>query len=94
MKGGLAAQCAVAIALRKAGLRPGGDLIVESVVDEEFAGGGGTLAGRLRGDHRRRLRDRRAHERGGPARLARRPLLRRRLPRRRPERLLLEGRGA
>ena len=49
MKGGLAAQCAVAIALRKAGLRPGGDLIVESVVDEEFAGGGGTLAGRLRG---------------------------------------------
>jgi len=50
MKGGLAAQCAVAIALRRAGLRPGGDLLVESVVDEEFAGGGGTLAGRLRGD--------------------------------------------
>ena len=49
MKGGLAAQCAVAIALRQAGLRPGGDLIVESVVDEEFGGGGGTLAGRLRG---------------------------------------------
>ena len=49
MKGGLAAQCAVAMALRRAGLRPGGDLIVESVVDEEFAGGGGTLAGRLRG---------------------------------------------
>jgi acetylornithine deacetylase len=49
MKGGLAAQCAVAIALRKAGLRPGGDLLVESVVDEEFAGGGGTLAARLRG---------------------------------------------
>jgi acetylornithine deacetylase len=49
MKGGLAAQCAVAIALRRAGLRPGGDLLVESVVDEEFAGGGGTLAARLRG---------------------------------------------
>jgi acetylornithine deacetylase len=49
MKGGLAAQCAVAMALRKAGLRPGGDLLVESVVDEEFAGGGGTLAARLRG---------------------------------------------
>jgi acetylornithine deacetylase len=49
MKGGLAAQCAVAIALRRARLRPGGDLVVESVVDEEFAGGGGTLAGRLRG---------------------------------------------
>ena len=50
MKGGLAAQCAVAMALRKAGLRPGGDLLFESVVDEEFAGGGGTLAARLRGD--------------------------------------------
>lgn len=49
MKGGLAAQCAVAMALRKAGLRPGGDLVVESVVDEEFAGGGGTLAARLHG---------------------------------------------
>jgi acetylornithine deacetylase len=49
MKGGLAAQCTAAIALRRAGLRPGGDLILESVVDEEFAGGGGTLAGRLRG---------------------------------------------
>lgn len=49
MKGGLAAQCAVAMALRKAGLRPGGDLFVESVIDEEFAGGGGTLAGRLHG---------------------------------------------
>jgi acetylornithine deacetylase len=49
MKGGLAAQCAVAIALRRARVRPGGDVIVESVVDEEFAGGGGTLAARLRG---------------------------------------------
>ena len=49
MKGGLAAQCAVAMALRNAGLRPGGDLLVESVVDEEYAGGGGTLAGRLHG---------------------------------------------
>ncbi len=49
MKGGLAAQGAVALALRNAGVRPGGDLLVESVVDEEFAGGGGTLAARLRG---------------------------------------------
>jgi len=49
MKGGLAGQAAVAMALRRAGLRLGGDLLVESVVDEEFAGGGGTLAGRLRG---------------------------------------------
>jgi acetylornithine deacetylase len=93
MKGGLAAQCAVAMALRGAGLRPGGDLIVESVVDEEFAGRRRD-AGRPPPRHdRRRLRDRRAHERGGPASVARRPLLRRRLPRRRPERLLLEGRG-
>ena len=51
MKGGLAAQFAVAMALAKAGTRLRGDLICESVVDEEFAGGGGTLAGRLRGDN-------------------------------------------
>jgi acetylornithine deacetylase len=51
MKGGLAAQFAVAMALRKAGTRLAGDLLCESVVDEEFAGGGGTLAGRLRGDN-------------------------------------------
>lgn len=50
MKGGLAAQFGVALALRKAGLRLGGDLLCESVVDEEWAGGGGTLAARLRGD--------------------------------------------
>jgi acetylornithine deacetylase len=49
MKGGLAAQAAVAIALREAGVRPGGDLLFESVVDEEFGGGGGTLAARLHG---------------------------------------------
>lgn len=49
MKGGLAAQCAVAMALQAAGVRPAGDLVVESVIDEEFAGGGGTLAARLRG---------------------------------------------
>ena len=50
MKGGLAAQFAVAMALRKAGRRLGGELLCESVIDEEFAGCGGTLAGRLRGD--------------------------------------------
>ena len=50
MKGGLTAQFGVAVALKKAGVRLGGDLLCESVVDEEFAGGGGTLAGRLRGD--------------------------------------------
>jgi acetylornithine deacetylase len=51
MKGGLAAQFAAAMALARAGTRLGGDLLCESVVDEEFAGGGGTLAGRLRGDN-------------------------------------------
>lgn len=50
MKGGLAAQFGVCLALRKAGLRLGGDLLCESVVDEEWAGGGGSLAARLRGD--------------------------------------------
>jgi acetylornithine deacetylase len=49
MKGGLAALGGAVMALRDAGLRPGGDLLFESVVDEEFAGGGGTLAARLRG---------------------------------------------
>ncbi len=49
MKGGLSALCGVVMALRAAGVRLGGDLLFESVVDEEFAGGGGTLAARLRG---------------------------------------------
>ena len=51
MKSGLAAQFAVALALKKAGTRLRGDLLCESVIDEEFAGGGGMLAGRLRGDN-------------------------------------------
>jgi len=51
MKGGLAAQFAVAMALAKARVRLPGDLLCESVIDEEFAGVGGTLAGRLRGDN-------------------------------------------
>jgi len=50
MKAGLAANCAVAVALKQAKRRLGGDLLCESVVDEEWGGGGGTLAGRLRGD--------------------------------------------
>jgi acetylornithine deacetylase len=49
MKGGLAAQFAVACALQQRGVRLGGDLVCESVVDEEWGGGGGTLAARLRG---------------------------------------------
>lgn len=49
MKGGVVASAAVICALRRAGLRPGGDVIFESVVDEEWGGGGGTIAARLRG---------------------------------------------
>jgi acetylornithine deacetylase len=51
MKAGLVAQAAVMAALQRAGSQLGGDLIFESVVDEEWGGGGGTLAGRLRGDN-------------------------------------------
>lgn len=50
MKGGVVANAAVVCALKTAGLRPGGDLLFESVVDEEWGGGGGTIAARLRGD--------------------------------------------
>jgi acetylornithine deacetylase len=50
MKGGLAAAFAVAVALKRAGIKLGGDLLCESVSDEEWGGGGGTLAARLRGD--------------------------------------------
>jgi acetylornithine deacetylase len=51
MKGGLAAQAAVLVALKKAGVQLKGDLLFESVVDEEWGGGNGTLAGRMRGDN-------------------------------------------
>lgn len=50
MKAGLAAAFGVAVALNTAGVRLNGDLLCESVIDEEWGGGGGTLAGRLRGD--------------------------------------------
>lgn len=50
MKGGLVANAAVVSALHRAGVRPGGDILFESVVDEEWGGGGGTIAARLRGD--------------------------------------------
>jgi acetylornithine deacetylase len=49
MKAGLAAQAAVVAAIHTAGVRLGGDLLFESVVDEEWGGGGGTLAARLKG---------------------------------------------
>ncbi|MFH1567904.1 MAG: M20/M25/M40 family metallo-hydrolase [Gemmatimonadota bacterium] len=49
MKGGLAAQFGVLLALARAGVRLPGEVLAESVVDEEWAGGGGTLAARLKG---------------------------------------------
>lgn len=51
MKGGMVAQVAVLVALKRAGIRLKGDLLFESVVDEEWGGGNGTLAGRMRGDN-------------------------------------------
>ena len=50
MKGGLVAAFGVITALKANGLRLNGDLLCESVIDEEWGGGGGTLAARLRGD--------------------------------------------
>ncbi|WP_263359703.1 M20 family metallopeptidase [Acidicapsa ligni] len=48
MKGGVVANAAVLCALVRAGIRPSGDVLFESVVDEEWGGGGGTIAARLR----------------------------------------------
>ncbi len=48
-KGGLAASLVAAKAIRKAGIKLKGDLIVQSVVGEEYAGANGTLAAVLRG---------------------------------------------
>ncbi len=49
MKGGIGTNLFVLQALQDLGIRLRGDLIFESVVDEEFGGVNGTLAGRLRG---------------------------------------------
>jgi len=49
MKGGLAAMFWAMCILQDLGFRPAGDILFESVVDEEFASGNGTLAARLRG---------------------------------------------
>jgi len=49
MKAGIAANLFVAEALSELGIRLAGDLTFESVVDEEFGGVNGTLAGRLMG---------------------------------------------
>ncbi len=50
MKAGLAAQAVTLCAICAGDVQLCGDLIFESVVDEEWGGGGGTLAARLRGD--------------------------------------------
>lgn len=49
MKGGIASYLVAARCVRELGLELKGDLILETVVDEEFGGAHGTLACRLRG---------------------------------------------
>jgi acetylornithine deacetylase len=49
MKGGIAAMIVAVEALKEAGVKLRGDLLLETVVDEEFGGVNGTLAARLRG---------------------------------------------
>jgi len=49
LKGGIAASFWAIKILKELGFKPSGDIIFESVVDEEFAGGNGTLASRLKG---------------------------------------------
>lgn len=49
MKGGLACALTALKALRESGFVPRGDIIFESVVDEEYAGSAGTIASRLLG---------------------------------------------
>ncbi|MCF7928769.1 MAG: M20/M25/M40 family metallo-hydrolase [Spirochaetales bacterium] len=49
MKGGLAAAYWAIAVLKELSFKPEGTVYCEAVVDEEFAGGNGTLAGRLRG---------------------------------------------
>ncbi len=49
MKGGLAASLMAVRCLQELGVRLNGDLLVETVVDEEMGGSNGTLASRLRG---------------------------------------------
>ncbi|MCL4507026.1 MAG: M20/M25/M40 family metallo-hydrolase [Chloroflexi bacterium] len=48
MKGGLVASIMAVKALNDLGIRLQGDLLVESVVDEEYGGCNGTIAGRLK----------------------------------------------
>jgi acetylornithine deacetylase len=49
MKAGLASAVMAVKILRDMGWQPKGDIIIESVVDEEYASGNGTIASRFRG---------------------------------------------
>ncbi|GGD93714.1 M20 family metallopeptidase [Paenibacillus nasutitermitis] len=49
MKGGLAASMMAARCLMELGIKLQGDVLIESVVDEEFGGANGTVAGRAHG---------------------------------------------
>ncbi|MEG2623268.1 MAG: M20/M25/M40 family metallo-hydrolase [Clostridia bacterium] len=49
MKGGLCCAAAAVAHLKAKGFVPKGDVILESVVDEEYAGANGTIASRLKG---------------------------------------------
>ena len=49
MKGGVGANLFMAEALRELGIELKGDLMIETVSDEEFGGVNGTIAGRLKG---------------------------------------------
>ena len=49
MKGGLSAMYWAIKILKELGFEPKGDILFESLVDEEYAGGNGTLAARLKG---------------------------------------------
>ncbi len=49
LKGGMAAAFWSIKILKEMGFSPSGDILLESVVDEEFAGGNGALAARLKG---------------------------------------------
>ncbi|MGI6237084.1 MAG: M20 family metallopeptidase [Candidatus Excrementavichristensenella sp.] len=49
MKAGLACAWEAVRRLQREGFEPSGDILLESVVDEEYAGANGTIAGRLAG---------------------------------------------
>lgn len=49
MKGGLACALTAVRSLKESGFKPKGDIIFETVVDEEYSGSSGTLAARISG---------------------------------------------